>query len=150
MIPRSRSEVMRMPANDLDVVMAELGLPPFLPTSTVGLRRQECWKAVQRAAIRAQIPAVSSSRRAGWLTPKRPATYVRSPRNNNSLVRSLFVAALTGITEDDAQAISRAHFEAEGRYTMNHEKAVRTAFRVIHGIGWGIDVLPSGLVRVYR
>ncbi len=150
-IPNTKSGLMRLSASDLDAMMVFLGRQPFAPVTALNRRRDVLWQAIVTARIRSIIATpIEPQRAAGVVNYKPSSSLPRAPKDNNSLIRALFVAALAGIVFEDAVLVSRAHFEGQGDFGMNHRRTARTAFRIMAGLGWGVETTGSGLVRVYR
>ena len=138
-----------MQRGEIDEAMALLGLPPFLPGAGVGHCRDRLWRETCRARVRGLIPTPPAVPRHGVVS-RRPGPLPRGVKNNNSLLRSMFVAALPGISFQDAVLIVQAHMAGVGVFGIDHEKTVVQCFNILAGLGWGIEQTANGLIRIYR
>jgi len=147
-IPDTRGALNALNAGQLDEIMAALRRQPFGPHVGIGRRRQETWRAIQHARSLGGVPC-PPTRPALLLADKRPGALPRAVRDGASLLRSMFLAALSGISKEDAAAIAEAHFlgQCEARDGLDE---ARRCFQVLGAAGWGIETDRSGILRIYR
>jgi hypothetical protein len=138
-----------MQRGEIDEAMALLGLPPFLPSAGVGHMREHLWREVCKARVRGLVPTPPAVPKHAVVS-RRPGPLPRAVKNNNSLLRSMFVAALPGISFQDAVLIVQAHMAGVGVFGRNPEKMVVQCFNILAGLGWGIEQTANGLIRIYR
>jgi hypothetical protein len=132
----------------MDEVMVALGLGPFSPVSGMASRRRRLWEALCQTRLRGEIAPVPV--RSAGIPDSKPSALPRAVRDGNSLLRTIFVAALSGVTLQEAALIARAHLEGCGEFSKDPEREARNTFQVLAAAGWGITTDNAGITRLHR